>query len=362
MDDIRFDGAEDQWEAGFESGRSVVVTRLGPILRVFPRPERFVRRFYHRVHELPIHHWQLEIEPLQLGSFCTIATSVAIRFQPTVRYARENLEFLPRLADHIKNTHHMLLTDQVDAMLREMETAAHWVERGCGPLEKAIERDINESMAIRNIQCRSRCTITPTFGAIEGAKEISPWSRHRAVYLELLRRQREAAEQVRREEHEKALDEQRRKLEQEEQLLAIARREAELRRARLEREIESLRSELSAEETLQAEQRDSETRLREEQIRHTARLRELEMDADINEKTRRAQTMDDMEEHIKREIELLAMERQRLLLEEEVREVKVAKAKGWVINAKRRFPLGDDRTALHSGSEGGPDAGDPEQS
>jgi L-ribulose-5-phosphate 3-epimerase UlaE len=71
-----------------------------------------------------------------------------------------------------------------------------------------------------------------------------------------------------------------------------------------------------------------------------ANLRKLEMEADVDEKNRRAQTMDDMDAHLRREIELLAMERQRLLLEEEIREVKVAKAKGWVINAKRRFPLG----------------------
>lgn len=193
-----------------------------------------------------------------------------------------------------------------------------------------------------------------------GRRRRFPWSRHRTVYLEVLRRQRETVEQAQREAYEQTLAEQRRKLEQEEELFALARREEALRKTRLEREIERLRSDLNTEEILQSEQRNSETRLREEQIRHTARLRELEMDADLNEKTRRAQSMDDMEDHIKREIELLAMERQRLLLEEEVREVKVAKAKGWVINAKKRFPLGEGRNALHGRGPETPDSSDPD--
>jgi hypothetical protein len=47
--------------------------------------------------------------------------------------------------------------------------------------------------------------------------------------------------------------------------------------------------------------------------------------------------LDDVELHLRREIELLALERQRLGLEEEIHDVRVARAKGWVINARRRF-------------------------
>lgn len=341
MDHRHFDATDEYWEAGFEGGRAVVVTRLGPITRVSPRPARFVKRFYHQVYALPVQDWLLPVEPLVLGTFCTITASVAIRYQPTLRYARENLEALPELSSHVRKTQQMLLKDQVEEVLNGMEANADWLEQGCVHLERAIERNINEQMAVRNIQCRTRCRITPSFGSLEDGDASSPWSRHRAVYQEVLRRRNAAEVQARQEAHQRTLDEQRRKLEQEEEMHALEKREEELRKARLEREIESLRAELIAEEVLQSEQRDSEARLREEQIRHTARLRELEMDAELNEKSRRANTMDDMEFHIKREIELLAMERQRLLLEEEVRDVKVAKAKGWVINAKRRFPLGE---------------------
>jgi len=346
MDELLFEADDHIWEAGFEGGRSVVVTRLGPVVRVAPRPARFVKRFYHEVFELPIEDWEIPVEPLVLGSFCTVSASVTVRFQPTLRYARDHLEALPELGRHIRRSHQALLRDQVEEHLRRLEADPAWLEQGCATHEKAIEREINEQLAIRYIQCRARCSIAPVFGSLEENEAAAPWSRHRALYLEILRRQRMAEEQAQQEAHAQALLEQQRRLEQEEQLLAVKQREEALRKARLEQELESLRAELRVEEAMQDEQRDSEARQRQEQIRHTVHLRELELDADINEKTRRAQTMDDMEEHIKREIELLAMERQRLLLEEEVRDVKVAKAKGWVINAKKRFPLGEGRHVL----------------
>jgi hypothetical protein len=204
---------------------------------------------------------------------------------------------------------------------------------------------MNELLAIRNIQCRARCLIEPSFTEIDESdtEALAPWSRHKTIYLALLRRKREASQRIHLETTEQLAKEQRLRLEREAKLLELMRQENELLKARRAEEIAKIQAELTAEETRLAEQRHSEARLREEQIRHDARLREMEMDADFQEKDRRAQTMDDMENHLKREIELLAMERQRLLLEQEVREVKVARAKGWIINAKKRFPLGENK-------------------
>jgi hypothetical protein len=345
MDEDSFLPQDTDWEAGFEGDRRIVVSRIGPFVRVFPRPKNLVRRFYHSVYELGIQDWNIAMEPLKLGSFCTIAATMQIRFQPTVQYAREHLEFLPNLHLHIRTSHEALLKDAAEQELRKMERDPGWLDEGYAQIEKNIESTTNELLAIRNIQCRTRCLIQPSFGEIDelDSEALAPWSRHKAIYLELLRRSREASERLHVETSEQMAKEHRLVLEREEKLLELMRQRSELVKTKRAEEIAQLQAELAAEEQRLAEQRNSEKRLREEQIRHDAHLREMEIDADFQETHRRARTMDDMENHIKREIELLAMERQRLLLEQEVREVKVAKARGWVINAKKRFPLGENK-------------------
>ena len=322
-----------------------MVARLGPFLRVYQRPANYVPRFYHRVHDLPIVDWAVPIAPLSLGALCTITAGLRIRFQPTIRYARENLEHVAEIAVHIQDSHLGLLQDLAEQELHRMEWDTSWLEQGCNTVERALERSVSEHLAIRDIQCRTRCLVQPAFGDLGriSADHVAPWSRHRALYLALMERHKQAQE-----EHHRTMTEynrvsRERELERESQLLEMERQREQLAKAKLETEIEQLKTELAAEERRQAERRETEARLHKEQIGHTAGLRIMEMEADLEEKSRRAQTMNEMENHLKREIELLAMERQRLLLEEEIREVKVAKAKGWVINAKRRFPLGNNQ-------------------
>jgi hypothetical protein len=343
MYETDFCDPDEQWEAGFEGGRSLVVTRLAGYVRAFPLPKGYTKRFFHRVHPLNVHDWHLPMEPRQLGNFCTIAPKVSIRFQATHRYARDHLEWVGELDEYIKSTHEGLIRDRVELEIQRMETDPGWLSSGHGRYEKSIETQINELLAVRHIQCRTLCRIDTEFAPVEAvdAGALLPWSRHQAIYLELLKRQREAAEQARQAQDEQALTEQRLKLELEQRLLSLSAQAQEFKRARREIELERLASELKAEEALVQEQRQSEARQHEEQIKHHAKLQEVEMEAELRRKTRSAKSMDDMETHVRREIELLAMERQRLLLEAEVQEVKVAKAKGWVINAKRRFPLGD---------------------
>lgn len=338
-----FESPDEHWEAGFEGGRSIVVSRLGPYMRVFPCPKRFSRRFWHQVHELPIHDWHITPEPLRLGAFCHISASLNLRFQPTLSYARDHLDHLPELDRHIRKHHGALLHDLIEREMQWMETDARWLEAGYAITERAIERGVHELLALRNIQSRCLCRIEAHFDApaeLDPAT-LTPWSRHRAIFDELLRRQRETSASLAREHAEELLAEQRQKLKREEELLELKCHEEAIRKQQLQREIERLRAELEAEETRMAEQRASEARQGEEQIRHAANLRKLEMESDLQDRYRRAAGMNDMEEHLKREIELLAMERQRLLLEDEVREVRLAKARGWVINAEKRFPIGE---------------------
>lgn len=331
---------EPQWEVGFEGDRRVVVARLGPWNRVFPRPRQFTPRFYHRVHELRIEDWEIALEPPRLGDLCTLTASLAIRFQPTVRYAREHVEEIADLGAYIRTCYCTLLQDAAEQELRELEWA-EWGEGAAPRMERRIENLVHELLALRDIQSRTRCRIEAVFVEPEHLDEHAAGSQHRGVYLEILRRRREMDERLAREKYEAELQNHRLRLEHEERLLDVLEREAELRRQRQAKETEQLREELGAEESLAVEQFDGEIRLREERIRHEARLRQMELDADIAEKNRRAEALDDVENHLRREIELLALERQRLSLEEEIHDVRVARAKGWVINAKRRFALSE---------------------
>lgn len=341
------DGTEDSaWEAGFEGDRAIVVSHLGPVRRAFPRPQHYVRRFFHRVYELPIEAWALPIPSRELLPGCFVETAVDLRFQPTFRYARLDLTRLPQLGAHIRANFLTLLTDTVEEELKALENPI-WLTEGCARIERRIVDAIQETLALRDIQSRARCVLTVDLEGLTMASLDAPNEdvRYRALRAELLRRRAELIALEQRRELELQHRERERKLAAEQEALELARKEAEFRKAARERELEDLKAEIAAEEQRQAEQRLSEARQREEQLRTEAHLRELEREIDLKDQDRRSRMVEDTEDRLKREIELLALERQRLILEEEIRDIKIAKAKGWVINAKRRFSLGRHQDA-----------------
>jgi hypothetical protein len=345
MDDYSASREPQPWEAGFEGDRRVVVSRLGPFRRVFVRSRGYSKRFYHRVYELAIEDWQIPLETPWLGPLCTLEATLSVRFQATLKFAREHLDHIDDLGGHIKASYQTLLRDAAEQELRALESTA-WLDEDHADLERRIENIVHELLAIRDIQSRCRCRIETRFASPDSLDEqagTTTDAKHHGIVLELLKRRRGTAERLARENYERQALEQRIKLEHEERMLELLRREAELRRLKQEQETEQVRAELSAEETRYSEQIDSEIRLREERIRHEARLRQMELEADLREKNLRAEAISDVETHLRREIELLAMERQRLALEEEIHEAKVARSRGWVIGAKRKFPLGEDQ-------------------
>lgn len=346
FEDLEF-APDHRWESGFEGDRRIVLSRLGPYRRLFARPAHFQPRFFHETFELRIEDWRIPLESFRLGALCTVRAQLTVRFQPTLKYAREHLDHIDDLGSYIRGTYKSLLQDAAEQEFRELERAPK-LESDLSEIEQRVEDVVHELLALRNIQSRARCQLETTF---VDPDQIDPHTaqtggRNDAIYIELLQRKRAVAERLVREQHAQEVKEIQLKLAHQQQLLELARQETELLRARRQQEQERIRAELVVEETRTTEHHDSEVRQREERIRHEARMREMELEADLAEKTRRAGALDDVETHLKREIELLAMERQRLLLEQEVQDVKVAKAKGWVINAKRRFPLGDDRNAM----------------
>lgn len=344
MDDFFLPQEDQRWEAGFEGDRRVVVSRIGPFKRVFARPKRYSQRFYHQVYELNIGDWEIPLEAPRLGPLCSVSIGLTVRFQPTLKFAQEHLDHIDDLGGYIRANYQTLLQDAAEQELRSLEST-EWLEEGRdhGEVEQRIENIVHELLALRDIQSRARCHIETQFANPENLDELATTAdaKHTGIVLELLRRRRETAERLAREHYERQALEHQLKLEHEQRMLDLLNKEAELRRLKQQQETEQVRMELAADETRYSEQIDSEVRLREERIRHEARLRQMELEADLAEKNLRTEALTDVEHHLRREIELLALERQRLMLEEEIHDVKVARAKGWVLNAKRRLSLGE---------------------
>lgn len=336
---------EDRWSTGFEGDRRVVLARLGPYRRLFPRPRHYVKRWHHRVVDLVIEDWEIPLEPLTLGHVCTVTAKLSIRFQPTLAFAREHVEHLDHLGDHIRNQYRALLKDAAEECLRALESVS-WLDQGHARLEREIEDLVHELLAIRDIQSRCRCRIEAAFADIDIERleddMASADPTRNAIALQILRRRRETLERVAQEKQEQLLLEQRLRLEHQARVLELLKQETALVREQQQEHIQQAREELRADELREAEKIESEVRLRRERLRLEAELKQLELDSSLHEKTQRSANYDEVHEHLKREIELLAMERQRLSLEEEIHKTRLARAKGWILGARKRFTLGQD--------------------
>lgn len=295
---------EDTWDAGFEGGRYAVVSRLGPLVRVFQRPPEFRRRLWHSVHELPIRDWRIPLSPLHLGALCVIESELLVRYQPTLRYAREHLDFLPALNDQLERSLEALLKDIAEQEIRRLESDSSWLEDGCGQIEDAVANIVNEVLTLRGVQCRSRCRIEPRFAPVDAVDldALPPWTRQQAVYEEFLRRRREAKERILKEQTEEEANARRLLMEREAALLELARQEEEQRHARQQYELERLQAELAADEERLKQRLESETRRREEEISHQALLEHLQA----------AQEWKAREAELEKQREQLALEAARL--------------------------------------------------
>ncbi len=358
MDDWPQQSTDEFWEAGFEGDRRVVISRLGPYRKVFRMPPGYTRRFYQQTYELGIEDWQIPLAPVDLGAFCKVDVAVQVRFQPTIRYVQQNLACLPDTGSHIKSRYQELLKDKIEQVLRQLEDAG-WISSGHTRVERDVEAAVNETLTMHSIQCRTRCELQPTFAALEDLATEPPAAalKYQDLYREILRRRRELDDQRSRERFEQAAREQRLKLDHEESLLALFRRQEELRKARELQESERLKAEIAAAEERLSAQRQSEARRREQQIQHESRLNLMEIDTERKEKEKRFEAISEVDHYLKKEIELLVMEKQRMLLEQDIHNAKLAKAKGWLITEKLFSSIGETLHAL----EGDKDKGVPPQ-
>jgi hypothetical protein len=271
-------GAEDDvWEPGFEGGRQAVAAKLGPYRKVYPRHQVFKQRFYHTVYPLPIEDWEIITQTKLYGGFCSIAATMTIRFQASVKYAQANVEALPSINAHIKSAYETLIRDAVDQELRQLDDG-EWVETGLSHVEKRLQTYINETLTVQHIHCRALCTIVSSFADLAQATQLDGRFAREDIYLKVLKKSFEIRE---RQEHERFRQEQaleRQRLEQQQRLIEQRKREQELKRVEQLIETENIKRRLEEQERQQIEQLKIEERLHREQVLQRQRQKTLEQE------------------------------------------------------------------------------------
>ncbi|HFD11807.1 MAG TPA: hypothetical protein ENJ32_04990 [Crenotrichaceae bacterium] len=308
---------ETSWDPGFEANRWIVVSRVGPMLWVYQRPDLFKKRFYQTMHHIPVTDWDLKWDFQLLNGLCVGSVNLDIRIQPTVEYARQHLQALPDLSVHVQSSMEKLLKESVQAELENIEKG-RWLNKGLESIEVEIVDLVNELLVIHEVQCRSRCQIQANFKQLssEQLQELSGHFQRHAVYLDLLKvnnqlQAHHADQQYQLEQlnHQQKLQHKQGEIEQ---LKA-----AEELRLQHDRDLtKALIAELAEEERRHTIKRKSHGRQREDDVKHEMTLKEMETDALQRDQELRLKAAKQKELLLQREVELLKLEEQKRKLQE----------------------------------------------
>lgn len=262
---------DETWDPGFDGSRRLVVAKLGPYRKAFPRPSNFTPRFYHQVYYLPIEDWQMKYRVELYDGFCKLDIHLAIHFQASIHYAATHLETLPEVNRHIKKTYDSLVRDIVDQEIKRLEDG-DWIESGLTQVEKRIQTQINESLITQLIQCRTLCAMRPSFAEPAESQNLDNRFAREDIYLKIQKKNFEFKERQNREFL-------RQQEEQERLILERRNRESELKLKEQALEAETNLRLLQDQERHLTRQFGLEERLYLERVKHQARLKELEQES-----------------------------------------------------------------------------------
>lgn len=296
------------WVANFDVDRQVVFSQFGPYNRLFLRPEKFIKRFYHTLYPLLIEDW-LVSEKIQLfDSFCTIDTQLDIRFQATFTYAQSQLEILSEINEHIKNTYHAIIIDLINNELLNLQDDS-WVRTGLGDIEKSIALAVNEMLVLENIQSQAVCTVKASFAEfpdVQLGKE--------SIYLSVLKKSYEVTEENREELFRQQQREQQQKLEHKQKQLVNFEKNAELERIKQGQDAEHQKCLLLDQQQQQQEQLEIEARLHAAKVQHESGLKEISLQAELEQRQQQAERIRTAEQQSQTE----TLAHQALLKQQEV--------------------------------------------
>ncbi len=273
------DALTTTWDPGFNSGRQVVIAKLGPYQKIFERPALFNQRFFHQVYPLPIDEWRLNSQIKLYGDFCIIDAMITIRYQATINYAQANQEALSSINQHIKSRCEGLLKDAIDQEMRKL-ASGDWVEKGLSLVERRIENKINETLTLQQIQCRATCEMLANFSdtPLDPHKLDSRFAQD-DIYLKILKKNFESQDRQNKERLRQELLLEQQRLERQQRLIDQYNQEQALHRIEQEQAALNHKRRLEEQERQLNEQFTIEERLHREQVYHEQNLKRLEQEA-----------------------------------------------------------------------------------
>ena len=266
------------WEPGFSGERQVVVAQFGPFVRCYPKPKKYVQRFFRRAFSLPIEDWELTEKYILFGGFCTVSVTLQLRFQATYEFARSNMEFIPELTTLIKQNYQGLVLDILAGELRELESG-HWIADGLESTEREVENIIQETLMVQDIQCRTVCKLEPLFEELEEDGVFDHRFVHQTQYLEVMRKNFEFTVKKKEEllREDELLHEI--KMEQKQMQLDQFSEEADYRSQHQEQNSDSMKRQLVEWGQQKEAQFVVERQLRERELEHDNTIKQLEVKA-----------------------------------------------------------------------------------
>ncbi len=263
------------WETGFDVNRQLIFSKLGFYQKVFLRPEKYTKRFYHTTYPLLIEDWEI-IEPIELyDGFCTMQVTLDIRFQATLAYVEKNLDYLFKINQQIKSAYETQLLSVVRTELNAIKDGA-WLKKGLADIEKKIALLVSETLILHHIQAQTLCTLKPVFKEfpqIELTKEN--------INISLSKKEFEIENQKQQELYRQEIEAENNQQQQKLRLLKQLDRDLEIERRKLVLEAEHKRLILVEKEGMQIEYFAVEERLLEERLVHENRLKEINLEADF---------------------------------------------------------------------------------
>lgn len=269
------------WDVIFDEGRQLVFFQFGPYQKLFIRPDKFVKHFYHSLYPLAVENWPIS-EQIQLyDDFCRIDIQIDIRFQATLKYAQRQMDKLSKINEQVKETYYQAICQLMKRELLKLQNDA-WVRTGLGKIERSLTVAINEMLVLENIQSQTRCTIHAEFSEfpdVQLGKE--------GIYLSVLKKSFEVSDEQREEYFRQQQQQQEQIQEHKQKQLEQFEQDAEFERQKQAQQAEHHKQMLLEKEQQLKNQLEIETRLHSEKIQHDNYLSEITLDVELKSKQER---------------------------------------------------------------------------
>ena len=284
------------WEPIFEPDRYLVQVKIGPYWKLYLRAEGFVKRFYHKVYPLPVESWQINEQIKLYDGFCTFEATLDIRFQATLKYARNNMAILSDINAHIKTSYQDFLSNLIQKELFDLSDG-RWIQKGVAEIEKRICLAVSEMLILQNIQSQAVCRLKPSFGAFP-TLQLSQEN----VFLCVLKKSFEFNHAKREELFRQEQEVERQNLHYKQTQLELLNRTAELEREKQAQEALNKKHWLENQKKQLEEQFEIEKQLHLEKTRQQNILNEITLGAQFQERQKQEERLRSAEQKNQREL------------------------------------------------------------